>query len=137
MLEIILGYTVLFLLIVMFVLMVYLELFLIRRLYSEICLAKKKEKISSWWGYHKRLKCLKGFATVEPYAKRVNKALLLHKIDQGIAIVLVAVVVVYKILGYGNAPQKCTEVTEEVTVTIAEGNQTRIKKYKSLKEMFK
>lgn len=137
MLEIILGYTVLLLLIIMFALMLYLELFLIRGLYIEICLAKKKEKISSWWGYHKRLKCLKGFATVEPYAKRVKKALLLHKIDQGIAIVLIAVVVVYKILGYGNAPQKCVEVTEEVTVTITKGNQTSIKKYKNLKEMFK
>ena len=137
MLEIILGYTVLFLLLVMFVLMIYLELFLIRGLYIEICLAKKKEKISSWWGYHKRLKCLKGFATVEPYAKRVKKALLLHKIDQGIAITLVVVIIVYKILGYGNTPQKADEVIEEVIVTITEGNQTRIKKYKNLNEMFK
>ncbi len=120
---------------ILIVLMVYLELFLIRRLYRVICLEKKQKHISALWGYGKRLKCLKGFVNVEPFTKDLKRAFLLHYFLRGLGVVLIVTIIVYKYLGYGQQP-KITNITEKLTITKTEGNRTTVKIYKNLKEFF-
>ncbi|MBA1421588.1 MAG: hypothetical protein FAF03_12360 [Epsilonproteobacteria bacterium] len=134
MIENILIYSIGFILISILLLLIYLECFLIRKLYNEICVSKKNVKISSWFGYGKRLKCLKGFVTVEPYVKRVKQAILLHKANLWMGYFLIALVVVYKLLGYGNQPSSCVDKTDKVSITVTkiEGSSTNIKNYNSI-----
>jgi len=137
MIENILIYSIGFLLVSILLLLIYLEFFLIKKLYNEICVSKKNVKISSWLGYGERLKCLKGFVTVEPYAKRVKQAILLHKANLWMGYFLIALIVVYKLLGYGNQPSACVDKIEKsVTVTRIEGNTTCVKNYNSMEDMW-
>jgi len=139
MIENILIYAIMFLFIFIILLSIYLELFLIRKLYNEICVSKKNVKISLWWGYGKRLKCLKGFAVVEPYAKKVNQAMLLHKADLWMGSLLIVLIVVYKLLGYGNKPPSYVDKTEKISVTVTkiEGNSTSVRNYNSIEDMWR
>ena len=105
MLENILIYTIAILIVLHIILMIYLEVFLVRKLHKEICIGKKKVMISIFRGYSARLECLKEFAAVEPYAKRVKEAQLLHKVVWWMAALMVMLVVVYKLLGYGTKPE--------------------------------
>ena len=139
MIENILIYSIAFLFMLILLLSIYSEFFLIRKLYNEICISKKNVKISLWWGYRERLKCLKGFITVEPYTKRVKQAMLLHKADLWMGGFLLVLIVVYKLLGYGNKPSSCVDKTDKVSITVTkiEGNQSSIKKFNSMEAFLK
>ena len=119
--------------------MIYLEVFLVRKLHEEICIGKKKVKISIFRGFSARMKCLKEFATIEPYAKRVKEAQLLHKVVWWMAALMIMLVVVYKLLGYGTKPESCSRAEEKVSVTVrkTEGNKTSVKIYKRLEDFLK
>ena len=135
MLENILIYTIGFLSLMLLFLWIYFECFLIRKLYHEICVAKKNIKISMWHGYRKRLKCLKGFNSVEPYSKRVKRALSWDKKLTWLSVLLLLLVVVYKLLGYGNRPKPCLHKEENISITVTkiEGNKSNIKSYDAKK----
>jgi hypothetical protein len=138
MLENILIYSIVILSMLIFLLPIYLEFFLIRKLYNEICVSKKNVKISLWLGYGKRLECLKGFAVVDPYSERVNQAMLLHKTSLWIGGLLIVLIVIYKLLGYGNKPPSCVDKTDKVSIAVTkiEGNSTSIKNYNSIEDMW-
>lgn len=133
----VLVYTIIILLLVSSFLWGYLELFLVRKLYQEICLKKKNEKISFWWGYHKRLKCMKGFSATEPYVKQLNRAQLLHRIGLWLGVSVIILIVIYKSFGYGQSGDECVQISTHVTVTKTEGNQTTVKIYKNIEEFIK
>ncbi len=137
MLENILIYTIALLLFLLFVISIYLEFFLIRKLYNEICILKKGVKISLWWGYWARLQCIKGFTTVHPYAKRVKQAMFLHKAVSWMGVFIIVLIMIYKLLGYENKPGSCIEEKTVVTVTKIEGNQSSVKKYNSIEDIWR
>ena len=139
MIENILIYTIALLTLCLFFSAIYLEGFLIRKLYREICIEKKQQRISIWHGVSKRLSCLKSFEMTEPYVRRVKRAMLLHRIDLGLVIVLIVAVLVYKILGYGSVDvgEHYIAESENLTITTIEKNKTTIKHYDSLDTFFK
>ncbi|AKF24990.1 hypothetical protein YH65_05980 [Sulfurovum lithotrophicum] len=139
MLENILIYTIALLLFLLFVIGAYLEFFLIRKLYNEICILKKGVKTSLWKGYRARLRCIKGFATVQPYDKKVKQAMFLDKAVSWMGVFMIVLAVTYKLLGYGNNPGSRIEEKEkiDITVTKTEGNQSSINKYNSIGDMWK
>ena len=139
MVENILIYTIVLLTLYLLSSAIYLEVFLVRKLHREICIGKKQQKIPLWQGVSKRLACLKSFESVDPYACRVKRALLHHRIDVGVTVVLVAAVLVYKVLGYGSADDgdPHTTIQEHLTVTVIDNNGTTVKHYDDLDSFLK
>jgi len=125
------------LLITLFVSMAYLEFFLIRKLYNEICVEKKKVKIPFWQGYDKRLECLYGFLSLESYRERIIRAKYLHRFSIGVGILLMVFLVIYKMMGYTQSSKTDPKIIEKVTVTKIEDNKTTVRNYESLEDFLK
>ena len=119
---------------------VYLYLFPLKKLYTEVCV-KGENKKSTIFFTKSQLECLNRVKDKYPkYSKKIETYVKLNRMRNQIGLASIGLIFLFWVFGiieYKSSSEKTPTVTTKTTITIVEGNKTTVKVYKNLEDFLK
>ena len=119
----------------------YLYLFPLNKLYKEVCLKRENKKINFFFE-KRRLSCLKMFQASYPeHAQEIKKIIKWDSVlsmTSRVSIVAVVLLAIFGVIPYmPDTEESRGKITQSLTITKVEGNETTVKTYKNFQEFLK
>lgn len=126
--------------IVPFWIRIYLDIFLLKKLYKEVCVKGENKKGTIFFD-KSQWECLIRVKDKYPgYTKRIEKYFKIYRLlgwISWISIGIIFILFIFGVIEYKPSNDSIIEKTEKLIVTRIENNKTIVKEYKNLKDFFK